>query len=814
MGKQYTDSLKNALDRAKEWVRFDEQGGIGTEHLLLGLIAEKDAAAGVLLAEAGVEEEAFERLLDRYATLDGGMALRFADAFSIRARRALEKAETLAAESQDEQVGTEHVLLAILLDGESVGTRLLHTMGIDIDRLIADTIRSTGMARYLDPEHIREEGNAHSATPTLDEFSRDLTAMAAAGQLDPVIGREKEMNRVMQILSRRTKNNPCLIGEPGVGKTAIVEGLARRIASGQVPETLRNRRLLRLDLSGMVAGTKYRGEFEERVKNLISETAANREVLLFIDELHTIIGAGGAEGALDTSNMLKPALSRGEIQVIGATTIEEYRKYVEKDAALERRFQPVQVEEPSKEETLAILQGLRPQYEQHHGVRIPDEALEAAVDLSERYINDRRLPDKAIDLIDEAASKLRLRTSSAGRGKDLSAQILQLARDKEEAIAAGDLTAASEIAKKQVRLKRAAERAARSDPEAVGTEIVAEVVSETTGIPLTRLAEKESKRLKNLSKELHKRIIGQDEAVDAVASAIKRGRVGLKDPNRPIGSFLLLGPTGVGKTELSKAVAESVFGSEESMIRVDMSEYMEKHNVSKLIGSPPGYVGYEEGGQLSEQVRRHPYSVLLFDEIEKAHPDVFNILLQVLDEGHITDAHGRRVSFKNTVIIMSSNAGAKSIVEPKLLGFGASGDAVKEYSAMKRNVMEEVQRIFRPEFLNRIDSIIVFHPLTKEDVAKIVGLQLGILKKRAKKQMNITLSVTPSAVTYLTEKGFSVKYGARPVRRAIREKIEDPLAEKILEGSVVPGDTLRIAAGRDGELHFTKKAEKGTDGKG
>ena len=814
MGKQYTDSLKNALDRAKEWVRFDEQGGIGTEHLLLGLIAEKDADAGVLLAEAGVEEEAFERLLDRYATLDGGMALRFADAFSIRARRALEKAETLAAESHDEQVGTEHVLLAILLDGESVGTRLLHTMGIDIDRLIADTIRSTGMARYLDPEHIREEGNAQSATPTLDEFSRDLTAMAAAGQLDPVIGREKEMNRVMQILSRRTKNNPCLIGEPGVGKTAIVEGLARRIASGQVPETLRNRRLLRLDLSGMVAGTKYRGEFEERVKNLISETAANREVLLFIDELHTIIGAGGAEGALDTSNMLKPALSRGEIQVIGATTIEEYRKYVEKDAALERRFQPVQVEEPSKEETLAILQGLRPQYEQHHGVRIPDEALEAAVDLSERYINDRRLPDKAIDLIDEAASKLRLRTSSAGRGKDLSAQILQLARDKEEAIAAGDLAAASEIAKKQVRLKRAAERAARSDPEAVGTEIVAEVVSETTGIPLTRLAEKESKRLKNLSKELHKRIIGQDEAVDAVASAIKRGRVGLKDPNRPIGSFLLLGPTGVGKTELSKAVAESVFGSEESMIRVDMSEYMEKHNVSKLIGSPPGYVGYEEGGQLSEQVRRHPYSVLLFDEIEKAHPDVFNILLQVLDEGHITDAHGRRVSFKNTVIIMSSNAGAKSIVEPKLLGFGASGDAVKEYSAMKRNVMEEVQRIFRPEFLNRIDSIIVFHPLTKEDVAKIVGLQLGILKKRAKKQMNITLSVTPSAVTYLTEKGFSVKYGARPVRRAIREKIEDPLAEKILEGSVVPGDTLRIAAGRDGELHFTKKAEKKTDGKG
>ena len=639
-----------------------------------------------------------------------------------------------------------------------------------------------------------------TATPTLDQYSRDLTEMARAGQLDPVVGRDHEMNRILRILSRRTKNNPCLIGEPGVGKTAIAEGLAQKIVNGEVPDQMKGKRVVVLDLSGMVAGSKYRGEFEERIKNVVREVSANKNILLFIDEIHTIIGAGGAEGALDASNILKPSLSRGEIQLIGATTIEEYRKYIEKDAALERRFQPVMVEEPTPEEALEILKGLRPYYEKHHGVQIEDEALQAAVSMSVRYINDRFLPDKAIDLIDEAASKVQLSGfTGKSRQPECERELSEVMRRKEEAVKAGDMDLARELHREQAKLeekcraeKERAGKSRKKQNRSVTEEAVADIVSGWTKIPVSQLQEEETKRLARLESVLHKRVVGQEEAVAAVAKAIKRGRVGLKDPNRPIGSFLFLGPTGVGKTELSKALAEAVFGTEQAMIRVDMSEYMEKHSVSKLIGSPPGYVGYEEGGQLSEKVRRNPYSVLLFDEIEKAHPDVFNILLQVLDDGHITDAQGRKVDFKQTCIIMTSNAGAQAIIEPKRLGFNSGSDEKRDYEYMKSGVMEEVKRIFRPEFLNRIDDIIVFHALTKENIRQIVTILLKNLQKRCQEQMNITLKIRTSVKDYLAEEGYDSKYGARPLKRAIQSKIEDAMAEEILMGHIKAGDTVSV----------------------
>ena len=693
-------------------------------------------------------------------------------------------------------------------------------MGVNIQKLYASVLGAMG----YDNESIQEEfqaaramqqGQKGSVTPALDQYSRDLTQMAAEGRLDPVVGRDREITRLIQILSRRTKNNPCLVGEPGVGKTAIAEGLAQRIIAGTVPDTIRDKRLVVLDLSGMVAGSKYRGEFEERIRKVVDEVRENQGILLFIDELHTIIGAGGAEGALDASNILKPSLSRGELQIIGATTLEEYRKYIEKDAALERRFQPITVEEPSEEETYEILKGLRPYYERHHKVEILDEALEAAVKMSVRYINDRFLPDKAIDLIDEAASKVQLSGYQASTdSEELSREIQEILQEKEGAIKSGNLTLAKEYQQKQKeaeakleQLHAKEEKKSRRRSGKVDEKAVASIVSDWTKIPVQRLTEGETRRLAQLEKELHKRVIGQEEAVHAVSQAVKRGRVGLKDPNRPIGSFLFLGPTGVGKTELSKALAQAVFGSEQAMIRVDMSEYMEKHSVSKLIGSPPGYVGYDEGGQLSEKVRRNPYSVILFDEIEKAHTDVFNILLQVLDDGHITDAHGRKVDFKQTIIIMTSNAGAQAIVEPKQLGFISTKDEKKDYEKMKSGVMEEVRRLFKPEFLNRIDEIMVFHTLNKEEIRKIVTLLLKSLEERCMEQMDIRLNVTNSAVDYLAEAGFDAKYGARPLRRAIQSKIEDRLANELLEGKIKRGDQVQVQY-RNKEIRFIVKDKK------
>ena len=806
-----TEEAKKSIELAVKSAVYHKQNYAGTEHLLDGLLKAVEGTASRILSEAGVSEEKLTKLIDSLIAPEGGIAVLGQPDFSPRARYVIAQAKAMAAEMHAESAGTEHILLAMLRDVECVATRLLHTMGIDIRKLYADTLT----VMQTDGKYSEKDITAGKAmtqnggeTPTLDRYSRDLTKMARDGKLDPVIGRTREITRLMQILSRRTKNNPCLIGEPGVGKTAIVEGLAAMIAADEVPDLLKDRRLLTLDLTGMVAGSKYRGEFEERIKKVVEEASRNRNILLFIDELHTIIGAGGAEGALDASNILKPSLSRGEIQVIGATTIDEYRRHIEKDAALERRFQPVTVEEPTAEESVEILKGLRPYYEEHHHVVITDDALEAAVRLSERYINDRSLPDKAIDLIDESSSKVRIGVyTEEGTWHRHSEEVREIAEEKEKAILNGDLELAKNLQEKQLQLEGAGSkrkgRKRKPQELKVTEETVAEVVSEWTKIPVSRLAEKESRRLAVLEKELHRRVIGQEEAVNAVASAIRRGRVGLKDPNRPTGSFLFLGPTGVGKTELSKAVAEAVFGSEQNMIRVDMSEYMEKYSVSKLIGSPPGYVGYEEGGQLSEQVRRHPYSVILFDEIEKAHPDVFNILLQVLDEGHITDAHGRKVDFKNTCLIMTSNAGAQSIVDPKRLGFSAHDDARKDYEKMKNGVMEEVRRIFKPEFLNRIDEMIVFHPLNENEVGQIVRLEIKKLIKRAELQLNIDLRISAAALEYLSKKGYSPKYGARPVKRVIQNEIENPLAEMIIGGELPEGSRITIGCSEDA-LKFGK----------
>mgnify|MGYP002763468952 FL=1 len=819
MRNKFTKQAQTALTLAKAAAIDFELGYIGTEHLLLGLLSETEGTAGRVLEEFQVDGKKLVELIDKLVTpaeVGNITEIEMKPPYSPRTEKVLKSAVAEAQNSGCEKAGTEHLLLAMLRETDCVGTRLLYTMGVNIQKLYAAVLGAMG----YDNEAIQEEFQAAKAmqnpggspTPALDQYSRDLTQMAAEGKLDPVVGREKEISRLIQILSRRTKNNPCLVGEPGVGKTAIAEGLAQRILAGSVPETIKDKRLVVLDLSGMVAGSKYRGEFEERIRKVVDEVRENQGILLFIDELHTIIGAGGAEGALDASNILKPSLSRGELQIIGATTLEEYRKYIEKDAALERRFQPVTVEEPSEEEAYEILKGLRPYYERHHKVEISDEALEAAVKMSVRYINDRFLPDKAIDLIDEAASKVQLSGYQASSEiEDLSREIQEILQEKERAIKTGYLSLAKECQEKQkeaeARLEQLQVKEEKKNQRKSGKvdeKAVASIVSDWTKIPVQRLTEGETRRLAQLEKELHKRVIGQEEAVRAVSQAVKRGRVGLKDPNRPIGSFLFLGPTGVGKTELSKALAQAVFGSEQAMIRVDMSEYMEKHSVSKLIGSPPGYVGYDEGGQLSEKVRRNPYSVILFDEIEKAHPDVFNILLQVLDDGHITDAHGRKVDFKQTIIIMTSNAGAQAIVEPKQLGFISQKDEKKDYEKMKSGVMEEVRRLFKPEFLNRIDEIMVFHTLNKEEIRKIVLLLLKSLEKRCEEQMDIHLNVTNSAVDYIAEAGFDAKYGARPLRRAIQSKIEDRLANELLEGKIKRGDIVQVQY-RNKEIRFIVK---------
>ena len=819
MQAKFTRQAKAALQIAENAARSWKHSYIGTEHILVGLLKEQEGTAGKILEEFGVDPEKLETLITQLIAPSGVLVAEKSAGYSPRAQKIKEQAVKEAEKQKEEQAGTEHLLLAMLRETDCVGTRLLYTMGVNIQKLYSAVLSAAEIDSNSTLEELqmqkKQKENKNSTTPTLDQYSRDLTAMAADGKLDPVVGREKEIARLIQILSRRTKNNPCLVGEPGVGKTAIVEGLAQRIISGMVPDSVKNKRVVVLDLSGMVAGSKYRGEFEERIRNVINEVRSNQGILLFIDELHTIIGAGGAEGALDASNILKPSLSRGEIQLIGATTLEEYRKYIEKDAALERRFQPVTVEEPSEEETLEILKGLRPYYEQHHGVAIEDSALEAAVKMSVRYINDRFLPDKAIDIIDEAASKVRLGGYHVTPEMDvLELKLREIQNDKEKAVKAADLSMAKELQARQREMeaeiagyKEKEERRNKRKTISVTESSVADIISDWTKIPVQRLTEGETRRLARLEKELHKRVIGQDEAVKSVAQAVKRGRVGLKDPNRPIGSFLFLGPTGVGKTELSKALAEAVFGSEQAMIRVDMSEYMEKHSVSKLIGSPPGYVGYDEGGQLSEKVRRNPYSVLLFDEIEKAHPDVFNILLQVLDDGHITDAHGRKVDFKQTIIIMTSNVGAQSIIEPKKLGFMSNQDEKQDYDRMKSGVMEEVRRLFKPEFLNRIDEIMVFHPLNKSHIKKIVNIMLKKLEKRCREQLEIELKITESVREFLAESGFDSKYGARPLRRAIQTKLEDPMANALLEGRIKRGETVRIQL-RQKEICFTPVSEE------
>ena len=797
----YTDKAKKALNYANRLSRSSGCNYVGTEHILAGLLKEGTGVAAEVLTANNVELEALLKLIDELVAAGDEVTVADRDGYSPRTQMVLDRAREMADRFDSERIGTEHLLLAIIKEGDCAASRLLNTMGANPQKLFVDILAAMGE----DPAQYREEiqrGRNEEATltPTLDQYSRDLTAMARAGRLDPVIGREKETERVIQILCRRGKNNPCLIGEPGVGKTAIVEGIAQSLVNGNVPDIVADKRLVSLDMSGLVAKSKYRGEFEDRIKKVINEVETAGNVLLFIDELHTIIGAGGAEGALDASNILKPALARGDVQVIGATTIEEYRKYIEKDAALERRFQPVQVEEPTEEESIEILKGLRKLYEKHHHVQITDEGVEASVRLSARYVNDRFLPDKAIDLMDEAAAKARL---GMMHGSDdmmqLNREIHQTELDMEHALQEGDIEKARTLKETRENLQASREklekknrRVSKNKVPVVGENEIADVVAGWTKIPVSRLTESEASRLQKLEETLHKRVIGQEEAVSAVSKAVRRGRVGLKDPKRPIGSFLFLGPTGVGKTEVSKALAEAVFGNEESMIRVDMSEYMEKHSVSKMIGSPPGYVGHEDGGQLSEKVRRNPFSVILFDEIEKAHPDVFNILLQVLDDGHITDSQGRKVDFKNTIIIMTSNAGAQSIIEPKKLGFGAKEDEKQDHERMKASVMEEVKRIFKPEFLNRIDETIVFRALNKDDMKKIIGIMVRDLQKRCKEQLQIDLVVREAAKEFIVEKAYDRKYGARPLRRKLQDEVEDRLADALIRGKIHTGDRVIV----------------------
>ena len=806
--KQYTRQAQEALNMARKIAAELKHPYVGTEHLLFGLKRVFTGVAGQVLDKNKVDEEQMEKAMDILVSApEAAKKERKHLEYSPRLRYILEESQNEAVQLASEKVGTEHLLLTMLKDGDCVATRMLMTLNVNIQKLFQDLLLAAG----IDPkEYMENQKDGETVGGIIDQYSTDLTQEAREGKLDPVIGREKEIARVMEILSRRTKNNPCLVGEPGVGKTAIVEGLARQIAEGIVPESMKDKRIMVLDLPGMIAGSKYRGEFEERMKKLIREVKTAGNIILFLDELHTIIGAGGAEGAIDASNILKPSLARGEMQLIGATTLTEYRKYIEKDAALERRFQPVTVEEPTEDECIRILEGLKEKYEAHHDVEIEEDALKAAVHMSCRYINDRFLPDKAIDVLDESCSKVKLRGFKVPEnivGTEIRCGKLE--QEKEAALKAGDIEKASELHREQKEAEKKLEQAKKrfnkkneKKKVPVTEEDVADVISMWTRIPVTRLNESESDRLKKLDKTLEKRVIGQEEAIQALSKAVKRGRVGLKDPARPIGSFLFLGPTGVGKTELSKALAEALFGNEEDMIRVDMSEYMEKHSVSKMIGSPPGYVGHEDGGQLSEKVRRNPYSVILFDEIEKAHPDVFNILLQVLDDGHITDSQGRKVDFRNTVIIMTSNAGAKAIIEPKKLGFTQQEDQKADYKRMKANVMDEVKQLFRPEFLNRIDEIIVFHPLNEDNMKKIVGLMCKEVVQRAKEQLEIILVVRDSVKKHIVETGSDKKYGARPLRRAVQSQLEDKLAEALLNGEIKRGDHVEAGISKK-EIKFT-----------
>ena len=811
MKGKYTQKAQKALKEAAKCARVYHQGYIGSEHLLAGIVADETSVAGKVLRENGVEPSKYNNMIKEMISFDENVVIRERGLYSPRAELILEEAEKLAERFGHKEVGTEHILLGIIREGENVAIRLLMTLGVNIQKLYSEILAAIGQ----DPALVKEDlggKNGKGRGSMLAQYSRDLTKLAEEGKLDPVIGRTDEIRRMIQILSRRTKNNPCLIGEPGVGKTAVVEGLAQRIVSGDVPATVRNKRLLTLDLSGMVAGSKYRGEFEERIKKVIREVIDDGNVILFLDELHTLIGAGGAEGAIDASNIMKPSLARGELQLIGATTISEYRKYVEKDAALERRFQPVTVEEPTQEEAVRILEGVKGRYEEHHHVQITQEAVEAAVRLSARYINDRNLPDKAIDLIDEAAASARLKgMERPDKLSELAAQIQKLDRQIELSIRMEAFLQAHELKEKQDVLLKKYEKIQTKLQEkseeytySIGEEEIAAVVAMWTKIPVTKLAEKESERLLKLESILHKRVIGQEEAVSSISKAMRRGRVGLKAPGRPIGSFLFLGPTGVGKTELSKALAEAMFGSEDAIIRVDMSEYMEGHSVSKMIGSPPGYVGFEEGGQLTDKIRKNPYSVVLFDEIEKAHPDVFNVLLQVLDEGHITDSKGRKVSFKNTILIMTSNAGAQRIVDPKNLGFATEKSEKKDYEKMKSAVMEEVKKSFKPEFINRIDDILVFHQLSDENMKAIANLLLNELAKRSENQMGIKLTFTAGLKEHIVKKFADKKMGARPLRRGIQSEVEDAFAEEILSKKVKPGDKVTVGA-KEGKVTFTVK---------
>ena len=817
MSIPYTKAAERSMQEAAKIAKRLGHDCVGSEHLLLGMLIENNNVAAKVLEKNGVQRDRIETIIANSIASSSSVATKSKYNYTYMYQKILEQSEAEAVRTKCDKIGTEHFLLAILRTPESIASKILVSISIPAKKLYVD-IR---VAMGLDVNVARNEyaslnsgkkKSSKSATPMLDKYSRDLTRLAKEGELDPVIGRSEEIEHVTQILSRRMKNNPCLIGEPGVGKTAIVEGLANLIVTDQVPDMLLDKRLVSLDLSGMVAGTKYRGEFEERIKRIIEEVRNDSNVILFVDELHTLIGAGGAEGAMDAANILKPALSRGEIQMIGATTTAEYRKHIEKDAALERRFQPVTVEEPTIEQSVEILKGIRHCYEEHHGVKIEDSAIEAAVTLSERYINDRNLPDKAIDLIDEACSRKRLNsTKRSPKSQNLDREIADLTEKLEQCLAVGELEEAreckrqiEELQAKQLRVKKQGTKRSGANRLFIDDQDVSEVVSIWTKIPLSKLAEKEAERLRKLDQILHQRVIGQNEAVEAVAKAIRRGRVGLKDPHRPIGSFLFLGPTGVGKTELSKALAEAMFGDENSLIRVDMSEYMEKHSVSKLIGSPPGYVGFEEGGQLSEKVRRNPYSVILFDEVEKADGDIFNVLLQVLDDGHITDSQGRKVDFKNTIIIMTSNAGAGRIMEPKKLGFMKEEDAKQDHERMKEGVMEEVKHIFRPEFINRIDDIVVFHALQEEEIHQIIDLLMRQLAKRVKEQMDITLKYDAKVKKFIFDKGYDKKYGARPLRRAIQSHVEDGLSEVILRGEAAAGDTVRVTARKD-RLHFTAK---------
>ena len=819
METKYTDKAREVLKQARKTAQTLQLNYVGTEHILISLVKTQQCVASRILQDNGVSEERLMNMIRDLIVQDGAVATLDADGFSPRAQKVLEEAERLSKRFHADRIGTEHILLALIKEGENVALRLISTMGVQIQKVYAETLSAMGEDPSLVKEDLgQQKSGGKKKGSVLEKYSRDLTALAEEGKLDPVIGREAEIRRVVQILSRRTKNNPCLIGEPGVGKTAVVEGLARRIVSGDVPLTVKNKKLLTLDISGMVAGSKYRGEFEERIKKVIQEVRDDQNIILFVDEMHTLIGAGGAEGSIDASNILKPSLARGEVQMIGATTITEYRKYVEKDAALERRFQPVNIEEPSKEETLAILSGVAHKYEEQHHVKMAQAALKAAVDLSERYINDRNLPDKAIDLIDEAAAAVRLHTLAVTpQMKKLEVQIKELDASIEEALKENDFLKAGECNRKQnemagklSRMKLLNERNLRLHPLAVEEKDIEQVIADWTKIPVTKIAEKESTRLLKLDEELHHRVIGQKEAVEAVTKAVRRGRVGLQNPNRPIGSFLFLGPTGVGKTELSKALAEALFGSEDALIRVDMSEYMEGHSVSKLIGSPPGYVGYEEGGQLSEKVRTHPYSVILFDEVEKAHPDIFNVLLQVLDDGHMTDAKGRKVSFKNTILIMTSNVGAQRIVAPKHLGFANESNEQKDYETMKSGVMEEVKRLFKPEFINRIDEIMVFHPLNHEEMLQIVDLLAAQFEKRCKEQMGIDLKMSSALKAYLVDHYADAKMGARPLKRAMQSMIEDEMALALLNGTIAAKEAVKADL-KDGKAVFSpvKKRQTG-----